>query len=162
MAELTQEGETAGSPSKGSQEGSRGRTSVPMPVVGGIPRHVLSRASGGRDLWSEPLSAHPEDPEGAIWDALREVLDPEIPISLVDLGLIYAVGFQQGTAHVRLTYTATACPCMEFIRTDIRERLLQEPWVDEVELEEVWDPPWTRERITERGREQLQELGVGA
>ena len=136
--------------------------SVAMPVVGGIPRHVLSRASGGRDLWSDPLPSQPSDPEAAIWGCLEEVLDPEIPISLVDLGLIYRVALQEGTAHVRLTYTATACPCMEFIRTDIRDRLRQEPWIDDVELEEVWDPPWTRDRITDRGRELLRELGVGA
>ena len=138
------------------------RGPVSMPVVGGIPAHVRSHASGGRDLWSDPLPSRPEDPEAAVWDCLREVLDPELPISLVDLGLIYGVTLREGTAHVRLTYTATACPCMEFIRADIRDRLLQEPWIEDVELEEVWDPPWTRDRITDRGRARLRELGVGA
>ena len=133
-----------------------------LPVVGGIPRHVLSRASGGRDLWSDPHPSRPADPESAAWDCLREVLDPEIPISLVDLGLIYGVDYDGEEVRVRLTYTATACPCMEFIRADVRDRLLREPWVERVEIDEVWDPPWTRERITDRGREMLRELGVGA
>ena len=77
-------------------------------------------------------------------------------------GLIYGVEVAEGVASVRLTYTATACPCMEFIREDIRDRLEPESWVDRVELLEVWDPPWSVDRITPRGRELLRELGVSA
>jgi metal-sulfur cluster biosynthetic enzyme len=91
-----------------------------------------------------------------------EVLDPEIPISLVDLGLIYGVDWHEGSVRVRITYTATACPCMEFIREDVRDRLEQESWISSVELEDVWDPPWTRARISDRGRAQLREMGMGA
>ncbi len=123
---------------------------------------LASHKSGGRDLWSPPSESTPADPVTATWDALREVLDPELPVSLVDLGLIYEVRFEDGVATVRLTYTATACPCMEFIREDIRDRLEREGWVRGVRLEEVWDPPWTTARITEQGRERLRSLGVGA
>jgi metal-sulfur cluster biosynthetic enzyme len=123
---------------------------------------LASHKSGGRDLWSLPSESAPADPVRATWDALGEVLDPELPVSLVDLGLIYEVRFEDGVAAVRLTYTATACPCMEFIREDIRDRLEQETWVREVLFEEVWDPPWTTERITEQGRKRLRSLGVGA
>lgn len=143
----------------------RGR---PMPVVKApppaeaLPRHVVSHASGGRDLWSEPLSRAPAVPRDAAVAALREVLDPELPISLVDLGLIYGVEVAGSTARIELTFTATACPCMEFIREDVRDRLLRETWLDEVVIEEVWDPPWTRERISEKGRAELRRLGVGA
>lgn len=126
-----------------------------------LPRHLTSHASGGRDLWSDPLPEPPSDPEAAVWELLHEVLDPELPISLVDLGLIYGVRLRSGRAEVDLTFTATACPCMEFIREDVRDRLLRESWVQEVEIREVWDPPWTRDRITERGRERLRALGVG-
>jgi metal-sulfur cluster biosynthetic enzyme len=126
-----------------------------------LPRHVTSHASGGRDQWSPPLAEAPEDPEAATWALLKEVLDPELPISLVDLGLIYGVRVTEGRAEVDLTFTATACPCMEFIREDIDDRLLQESWIHEVKILEVWDPPWTRSRITEHGRRQLRELGVG-
>jgi metal-sulfur cluster biosynthetic enzyme len=127
-----------------------------------LPRHVLSHASGGRDLWSPPLEIAPERPDEAAVAALGEVLDPELPISLVDLGLIYGVSVEGKVARVALTFTATACPCMEFIREDIRDRLLRESWVDEVRIDEVWDPPWTRERISPEGRRQLRDLGVGA
>ncbi len=138
-----------------------------LPVVGrrldtGLPTHVSVHKSGGRDLWSDPLESPPEDFVRATWDALGEVLDPEIPISLPELGLIYGVEFEDGVATVRLTYTATACPCMEFIREDITDRLLSESWIDSVRLVEVWDPPWTSDRITPEGREKLRRLGVSA
>jgi len=118
--------------------------------------------SGGRDLWSPPLEGPPEDPVEAAWAALDEVLDPELPISLVELGLVYGLDVRDGVAEVRLTYTATACPCMEFIREDVTDRLEREPWIREVRLEDVWDPPWTTDRITPGGRERLRRLGVGA
>lgn len=127
-----------------------------------LPRHVVSHASGGRDLWSEPRESPPADPRAVALDCLREVLDPEIPISLVDLGLIYGLEWNRGTVVVEVTFTATACPCMEFIREDIRDRLEREPWIDRVEIREVWDPPWSRERITPRGKARLRSLGVGA
>ena len=128
----------------------------------GLPVAVASHKSGGRDLWSDPQVATPADPAGAAWAALGEVLDPEIPISLVDLGLIYALEWDGGRVRVDLTYTATGCPCMEFIREDVCDRLQCEPWIDTVEIREVWDPPWTSERISPDGRRRLRALGVGA
>ena len=129
---------------------------------GGLPVHVSVHKSGGRDLWSAPLAGAPEDPVAATWEALQEVLDPEIPISLPELGLIYGVEFDAGAVTVRLTFTATACPCMEFIKEDITDRLESEHWIDSVELVEVWDPPWTSDRITPEGRAKLRQLGVSA
>lgn len=143
--------------------------STVLPIAGsgpragaGLPRHVTSHMSGGRDLWSDPLAAAPDDPEAGVWDCLQEVLDPEIPISLVELGLVYGVAFDEGVAEIRLTFTATACPCMAFIREDVTDRLERESWVREVRIEEVWDPPWTTDRISDEGRRKLRKLGVGA
>ena len=106
--------------------------------------------------WDEP----PADDEERALRALHEVADPEFPISIVDLGLVYGVEVEDGVVSVRLTFTATACPCMDFIKWDVRERLLEEEGFEEVRIEEVWDPPWTTRRITDRGREVLQEAGV--
>ena len=128
----------------------------------GLPARVSVHKSGGRDLWSDPLPSPPDDPEKATWEILDEVLDPEIPISLPELGLIYGVGHDEGAVEVRLTFTATACPCMEFIKEDITDRLTSESWIDSVDIVEVWDPPWTRDRITPEGRKKLRELGVSA
>ena len=133
-----------------------------MPVLdAGLPVHVSVHKSGGRDVWSPPLAEAPVDRVAVVWDCLREVLDPEIPISLVDLGLIYGVELEGKTVAVDLTFTATACPCMEFIREDVTDRLAQEHWIDQVEIREVWDPPWTTDLITDEGRAVLRSLGVG-
>lgn len=122
----------------------------------------MPHASGGRDRWSPPLTRIPEDGDAALRDVLDEVLDPELPISLVELGLVYGVAFEHGTARVDLTFTATACPCMDFIKQDVTDRIAMEPWVEAVEINEVWDPPWTTARISEAGRRKLKMLGVGA
>jgi metal-sulfur cluster biosynthetic enzyme len=98
----------------------------------------------------------------SLWNALLQVSDPEFPISLVDLGLIYAIRRQGSCVEVDLTFTATACPCMDFIRSDVRERLLQEPGVEEVRINDVWDPPWTRDRMSEAGKAALRQFGVAA
>lgn len=106
--------------------------------------------------WNAP----PATLEEAVWRALHEVADPEFPISLPDLGLIYGVAVDDGTARVEVTFTASACPCVEFIKWDIRDRLLAEPGISAVDIEVTWDPPWTAERITERGRRALKRAGV--
>lgn len=95
------------------------------------------------------------------WDALYEVIDPEFPISVVDMGLIYGIEERgEGILAVRLTYTSVACACMQWIEEDIRNRLLQEPGVRDVVVDVVWDPPWTVSRLSERGRKILQEWGL--
>lgn len=127
----------------------------------GLPAHVSVHKSGGRDQWSPPREVEPPDATVAARACLEEVLDPEIPISIVDLGLVYGLDVEEGVARVELTFTATACPCMEFIKEDVTDRLEQETWIREVVIHEVWDPPWTTERISDKGRETLRRLGVG-
>jgi metal-sulfur cluster biosynthetic enzyme len=97
-----------------------------------------------------------------VWAALKQVMDPEFPISLVDLGLIYDVRRRDSLVEIDLTFTATACPCMQFIHDDIRERLLQEADIEEVTINQVWDPPWTADRISEAGKRILKRSGVAA
>jgi len=95
-----------------------------------------------------------------LWGALEEVMDPEVPVSLVDLGLIYDVRLADGAVQVDISFTATACPAMGFIQEDIRERLLSEPGVESVDTNIVWEPPWTPDRISETGRRQLASFGI--
>jgi metal-sulfur cluster biosynthetic enzyme len=100
--------------------------------------------------------------EARLWTALKEVEDPEIPISVVGMGLIVGLQYADGIVDVKLTFTAMGCPAMDFIQDDIRERLLQEPDVDEVRIEVVWDPVWTRKMIREEARETMRGLGIVA
>ena len=104
------------------------------------------------------------DVEARLWLALRDVEDPEIPVSVVGMGLIVSIAYDAATRAVdlELTFTAMGCPAMDFIQDDIRERLLQEPDVDEVRIEVVWDPVWTRSRIREDARATMRGLGIVA
>jgi metal-sulfur cluster biosynthetic enzyme len=102
--------------------------------------------------------------EARLWSALREVEDPEIPISVVGMGLIVSLAYRpaERAVDLKLTFTVMGCPAMDFIQDDIRERLLQEPDVDEVRIEIVWDPVWTRAMIREEARETMRGLGIVA
>lgn len=110
------------------------------------------------------LRTHPaQDPCcPRLWDALREVTDPEIPVSLVDLGMIVDVCLRDGVARVKMTLTAMGCPATEYITDDIRARLLQEPDVREIEIEIVWDPVWTKARLSDDGVDAMRAWGISA
>src|SRR5215469_18095064 len=91
--------------------------------------------------------------------ALHDVLDPEFPISIVDLGLIRGVAITDRTVKVSLTYTCMGCPAMEMIQDDVRDRLLQMDGIERVDIEVVWDQ-WSRRDITKQGMARLKEVGV--
>ena len=95
-----------------------------------------------------------------LWAALAEVQDPEMPINLVDLGVIYRVAEQDGLVEVDLTFTAMGCPASDFILEDVRDRLMREDGVREVRINVVWNPPWTVARMTEAGRDALESWGL--
>lgn len=95
----------------------------------------------------------------ALWQALRDVLDPEWPVSIVDLGLVRSVDVDDGVAHVRLAPTSTACPCLDWIRGDVRRRLLQEPGIRDVRVEVVWEQ-WSPARMSEPAREAFRRWGT--
>jgi metal-sulfur cluster biosynthetic enzyme len=105
-----------------------------------------------------------EQVEARLWSALREVEDPEIPISVVGMGLIVSLAYRpaERAVDIELTFTAMGCPAMDFIQDDIRARLEAEPDVDAVRIEIVWDPVWTRARIRDDARETMRRLGIVA
>jgi metal-sulfur cluster biosynthetic enzyme len=102
--------------------------------------------------------------EARIWSALREVEDPEIPVSVVGMGLIVSVGYHPDdrAAELRITFTAMGCPATEFIEEDIRAALLADPEIDRVQIETVWDPVWTKDRIRADARATMRRLGIVA
>ena len=105
-----------------------------------------------------------QEVEARLWEALREVEDPEIPVSVVGMGLIVSLAYREDerAVEIELTFTAMGCPATEFIEDDIRERLMCEPDVSEVRIEVVWDPVWTRARIREEARATMRRLGIVA
>jgi metal-sulfur cluster biosynthetic enzyme len=96
----------------------------------------------------------------SLLEALLDVQDPEMPVNIVDLGIVYGVRREGGLVTVDLTFTAMGCPASEFILEDVRERLLREPGVEDVAVNVVWDPPWTAARLTQAGRDALQMWGL--
>lgn len=99
------------------------------------------------------------EPE-TIWAALAEVTDPEMPISIVDMGLIYDIRLHGGYVEIDMTFTAIACPAMDMLISDVHEKVRAVPGVFEVKVNVVWNPPWTKSRLSARGRDILQSFGV--
>ena len=91
-----------------------------------------------------------------VMERLRFCYDPEIPLNIVDLGLIYNVAIEnEGDVVVDMTLTAQGCPSHTEISRDIRQTLLSTPGVGNVSVNVVWDPPWTPQRISPEGRQKL-------
>ncbi len=88
--------------------------------------------------------------------ALRTIYDPEIPVNIYDLGLIYGMDVTpEGRVDIRMTLTAPACPVAGTFPQTVEERLSAVPGVDEVRVDLVWDPPWNRDRLSEEAKLQL-------
>jgi len=97
--------------------------------------------------------------ETGIWDALKSVYDPEIPVNIVDLGLVYSMEvIPEGDQHrvaVQMTLTAPGCGMGPAIAEDAKTRVETVPGVDEARVDIVWDPPWTQDMISEEGKMEL-------
>ena len=91
--------------------------------------------------------------EEALLEALATVQDPEAGMSIVELGLVYGVEAAQASATVRMTMTSPACPLGDYLSDAVRDALRARfPELEKVEVELVWDPPWTPERMSEGAR----------
>ena len=91
----------------------------------------------------------------AVYEALKEVYDPEIPVNIVDLGLVYGIEVEDGEVAVEMTLTAQGCGMGPYIAQQAEWRIAELPGVEDVEVELVWDPPWSPELITEDGKRLL-------
>lgn len=96
-------------------------------------------------------------------EAMRDVVDPELGINVVDLGLVYGMNLEEGEAGtvalIDMTLTSAACPLTDVIEDQTRSALVGAGLVTEIKLNWVWNPPWGPDKITDDGREQLRALG---
>ena len=90
-----------------------------------------------------------------VYEALHECYDPEIPVNIVDLGLVYDVEVNDDTVVVKMTLTAPGCGMGPPIAGDAQQKLMMLDGVEEANVEIVWDPPWHQSMITEEGRRIL-------
>jgi metal-sulfur cluster biosynthetic enzyme len=92
-----------------------------------------------------------------ITEAMRDVVDPELGINVVDLGLVYGIAIEDGVAVIDMTLTSAACPLTDVIEDQSRVAL--DGLVEDVRINWVWMPPWGPDKITDEGRDQLRALG---
>ena len=93
--------------------------------------------------------------ETRVLEALREVIDPELGLNVVDLGLVYGLDIENSHVRLQLTMTTPACPLGEQIVTDAEDRLLAVEGVNDVRVDLVWEPPWSPERMSEDAKRAL-------
>lgn len=93
--------------------------------------------------------------ESQVWAALDAVEDPELHIPITDLGLIYEVKWDAGRVHIRMTLTTLGCPLFPVIEQQVKQALQDVPGITNIEIDLVFDPPWTMERMSERGKALL-------
>ena len=88
-------------------------------------------------------------------EALRECYDPEIPVNIVDLGLVYDIAIKPERVDLKMTLTALGCPMAADVMTDVREHLLTLPGIKDASVDIVYEPVWTPERMSEEARWEL-------
>ncbi|MHA6794785.1 metal-sulfur cluster assembly factor [Pseudonocardia bannensis] len=112
----------------------------------------------------EPPAQRADEPSiDDLEEAMRDVVDPELGINVVDLGLVYGIQVDNSVATIDMTLTSAACPLTDVIEEQARAALTgpggSGGLVDDIKINWVWMPPWGPEKITEDGREQLRALG---
>lgn len=143
-----------------------GSYTLMVPTYGGLYRLANKNADAiGKEVQPEavvvertPLSGEELDKE--IWQALKTCYDPEIPVNIVDLGLIYEMVVKpleqaQNRIEIKMTLTAQGCGMGGSIAGDAQNKLLEIPGVKEADVQIVWDPVWTAERISPEGKTLL-------
>lgn len=105
------------------------------------------------------LDEHGHPTEAAMFTALKAVLDPEIGINIVDLGLVYGAAAADGLAHVRMTLTSMGCPLTELLHQQCTLVLARLPNIDDVEVEFTFSPPWSTDMMSPEAKEELRAMG---
>ncbi|MCS7190522.1 MAG: iron-sulfur cluster assembly protein [Fimbriimonadales bacterium] len=95
-----------------------------------------------------------------VWEILHDVYDPEIPLNIADLGLVYDLQVSDaGEVSILMTLTSPGCPVGDMLAEEIRDRAMSLPGIKDVHVEFTFDPPWTPERISDEGKQMLRAFG---
>jgi metal-sulfur cluster biosynthetic enzyme len=130
------------------------------PVVQETDQEIVRGAAGMPEPPPDPGAGAADAAElDDIEEAMRDVVDPELGINVVDLGLVYGLAIDDRIATIDMTLTSAACPLTDVIEDQARSALVTTGLVDDIRINWVWMPPWGPEKITEDGREQLRALG---
>ena len=128
-------------------------------TTGGLPEdspaHAVSQSTA--DLVPDPAKMEAIAPK--VIEALKTVFDPEIPVNIFEMGLIYDVIVNaEGRVGVKMTLTAPACPAAQSLPVEVRDKARTVEGVTDAKVEVVWDPPWTKDRMSDAAKLQLGML----
>jgi FeS assembly SUF system protein len=143
--------------SNGTAENSASAQSNGLPEKADHDGAHRSTVDRGSDEAASSASANVEVTENKILEVLSNVYDPEIPIDIVNLGLIYGIDIEGGNVRISMTMTAPGCPASTQIAGESKILVEEIPGVENVEIELVWDPPWDPSKMSE---EAQQSLGI--
>lgn len=133
--------------------------SDPIPPAAAMPHaraQEVPAATSGIGTWTPSGETAPRPSEDALIDAIGTVYDPEIPVNVYELGLIYTIDIaEDGRVDVAMTLTAPGCPSAQELPVMVREAILAVPGVTAAEVVTVWDPPWDPSRMSEEARLSL-------
>ena len=128
----------------------------PLPVVQPIPDAADLPAPTTEATGVVADAARTEALKPAILDAIRTVFDPEIPVNIMELGLVYDVWVDAaGVAGIRMTLTAPGCPAAQSLPVEVARKVKAVPGVSDAKVDVVWDPPWTKDRMSDAAKLQL-------
>ena len=132
------------------------------------PKQVQTADAAETAVRADPPPPTEQDPtrfvhqkliEGKVIEALQKVYDPEIPVNIYELGLIYDIAVNpDDTVHIKMTLTAPACPVAGSLPGEVERQVESVPEVKSATVELVWDPPWSRDRMSEAAQLQLGML----
>ncbi|MDY6765523.1 MAG: iron-sulfur cluster assembly protein [Halobacteria archaeon] len=102
-----------------------------------------------------------DDPEiiHRLWEAVDGVPDLHIPVSVVEMAMVYDIHVDGGDVTVEMTYPCMGCPAYDMIQDDVKDSLLEVEEVERIEI--VWDPVWSKDMLTEEARKKIQQSGIG-
>jgi probable FeS assembly SUF system protein SufT len=138
-----------------------GSYTVVVPSEAGLYRIGAEFADAlGKEAAAEAVTAHEgEVGEAQVWDVLKTCYDPEIPVNIVDLGLVYGLKVEPGPegakVAVEMTLTAPGCGMGPVIAREAQQKIASLDGVAEADVQVVWDPPWNPDRISEEGKQKL-------
>ena len=134
-------------------------TLLPMMTTGGLPEDSPANAVSESlaDIKVDP--AKTDEIRPLVIEALKTVFDPEIPVNIYEMGLIYDVVVDAaGMVGVKMTLTAPACPAAQSLPVEVRDKARSVPGATDAKVEVVWDPPWDRDRMSDAAKLQLGML----
>jgi len=128
----------------------------PLPVVQPLPDPSELPAPTGETAGIVADAGRTEALKPAILDAIRTVFDPEIPVNIMELGLVYDVWVDAANvAGIRMTLTAPGCPAAQSLPVEVAHKVKAVPGISDAKVDVVWDPPWTKDRMSDAAKLQL-------